>query len=95
MPPLFDLIASGGAKVDQLLIEMHSPKSKETPSVLNNFFKAADKAKMRIFHMERNNWGCDGYRCVFFSLSFFCLALSFLNSSWSILLSSGVSSTHL
>ena len=64
MPPLFDLIASGGAKVDQLLIEMYSPKSKETPKILNKFFNAADKAKMRIYHKERNNWGCDGYRCV-------------------------------
>lgn len=64
MPPLFDLIASGEAKVDQLLIEMHNPKSKETPKLLNKFFKATDKAKLRIFHKERNSWGCDGYRCV-------------------------------
>ena len=31
-------------------------------------FAAADKAKLRITHKERNQWGCDGYRCVEYAL---------------------------
>ena len=29
---------------------------------------AADTAKLRITHKERNQWGCDGYRCVEYAL---------------------------
>ena len=64
MPPLFDLIASGKIRVDQLLIELHDPKKSNSPQMLNDFFLGADKAKLRIFHKERNHWGCDGYKCV-------------------------------
>ena len=24
----------------------------------------ADDARMRVFHKERNHWGCEGYRCL-------------------------------
>lgn len=67
MPPLFDLIASGDVQVDQILIELHITKSNFT-SHLKEFFEAADKAKMRIVSKERNQWGCDGYRCVEYAL---------------------------
>jgi hypothetical protein len=40
--------------VDQLLIEVHYPPSEEA---LANIFLAADKAKLRVFHKERNSWG--------------------------------------
>ena len=35
---------------------------------LQRFFAAADRAKLRITHKERNQWGCDGYRCVEYAL---------------------------
>jgi N6-adenosine-specific RNA methylase IME4 len=34
---------------------------------ITSFFEAADKAKMRIFHKERNGWGCMGQRCIEYS----------------------------
>ena len=35
---------------------------------LQRFFAAADRARLRITHKERNQWGCDGYRCVEYAL---------------------------
>ncbi|KAL7530585.1 hypothetical protein ACHAWF_003438 [Thalassiosira exigua] len=60
MVPFLELVASGRAKVDQLQIELH----KRSLGDLKDFFEAIDKAKLRIFHKERNHWGCDGFRCV-------------------------------
>ena len=68
MPPLFELIASGNVQVDQVLIELHDSKQDNFTSQLNEFFSAADKAKLRIVHKERNQWGCDGFRCVEYAL---------------------------
>lgn len=68
MPPLFDLMASGKSKVNQVLIELHDPKKNKSrpksPEILYNFFLAADRAKLRITHKERNQWGCAGSGCV-------------------------------
>lgn len=63
MPPLFELLGSGRVKVDQILIELHLPQLKNNVTKLKNFFWAADKAKMRLFHKERNGWGCGGQWC--------------------------------
>ncbi len=60
MPPLFDLISSGKVSVNQVLIELH----RKSPQILYDFFLAADRAKFRLTHKERNQWGCDGSRCV-------------------------------
>jgi len=68
MPPLFELIASGNVQVDQVIIELHDSKQDNFTSQLNEFFLAADKAKLRIVHKERNQWGCDGFRCVEYAL---------------------------
>ena len=68
MIPLFELIAAGRVKVDQVLIELHDSKKKNFTTQLNQFFSAADKAKLRIVHKERNQWGCDGFRCVEYAL---------------------------
>ena len=57
MPPLFELMSTGRVKVDQILIELHLPKLKNNITKLKNFFWAADKAKIRLFHKERNGWG--------------------------------------
>lgn len=59
MPPLFDLMAEGKVRVDQVLIELH-----DRGEPLRDFFESADRAKLRVFHKERNGWGCEGYRCV-------------------------------
>eukprot|EP00980_Cylindrotheca_fusiformis_P001181 scaffold323_cov93-Cylindrotheca_fusiformis.AAC.3 len=64
MPILFDAIAAGRVKVNQIQVELHG--SLFEPVEL--FFQKADKAKMRIFHKERNHWGCDGYRCLEYAL---------------------------
>lgn len=67
MPPLFELIASGSVRVDQVLIELHDTKKANFATKdgqLSQFFSGADKAKLRIVHKERNQWGCDGFRCV-------------------------------
>mmetsp|Transcript_24205 Transcript_24205/g.52202 ORF Transcript_24205/g.52202 Transcript_24205/m.52202 type:complete len:333 (-) Transcript_24205:284-1282(-) len=61
LPPFFELMASEKVRVDQVQIEMHSPKP---VSEIADFFLAADKAKLRIFHKERNHWGCRGYKCL-------------------------------
>lgn len=60
MPPLFDMIASGKAQVNQVLIELHKTEKYQ----LYDLFLAADRAKFRITHKERNQWGCEGARCV-------------------------------
>jgi len=60
MPPLFDMIASGKAQVNQVLIELHKTEKDQ----LYDLFLAADRAKFRITHKERNQWGCEGVRCV-------------------------------
>ena len=60
-------------KVDQVLIELHHTKvgrrlRGDFGRTLQRFFAAADTAKLRITHKERNQWGCDGYRCVEYAL---------------------------
>jgi len=61
MPPLFELISSGKVKVNQVLIELHLSSG---PEQMKDFFRGADKAQMRLFHKERNGWGCQGEKCV-------------------------------
>ena len=63
MPPLMELISSGRVKVNQILIELHLPALKNNVTKFKKFFLAADEAKMRLFHKERNGWGCGGQRC--------------------------------
>ena len=63
MPPLFELMRSGRVKVDQILIELHLGKLNNNATKLKSFFWSADKAKMRLFHKERNGWGCQGTHC--------------------------------
>jgi hypothetical protein len=69
MPPLFELISAGNSRVNQIQIEMHAQGiSAKTARAIYDFFLAADRAKFRITHKERNHWGCKGYRCVEYSL---------------------------
>jgi hypothetical protein len=64
MPPLFDAISKGTIQVDQIQIELHAKGGYES---IANLFDMADKASMRVFHKERNHWGCSGYNCVEYS----------------------------
>ena len=63
MVPVFQDIAKGILKVNQIQIEVHLP---EWPEVFD-FFEEADKANMSIFHKETNHWGCGGFECVEYS----------------------------
>jgi hypothetical protein len=68
MLPIFAAIASGNLEVDQIQIELHAFDSEiANEKSLKVFFEAADAAKMRIFHKERNQWGCEGYMCLEYS----------------------------
>ena len=60
MPPVFQAIAQGRLQIDQILIELHGSSYEQ----LTRLFESADAAGMRIFHKERNGWGCGGARCV-------------------------------
>ena len=60
LPLVFDAIARGELQVDQILIELHS----RTYEDISRFFQNADDAKFRIFHKERNAWGCNGFGCI-------------------------------
>ena len=65
MPPLFDLIGAGKIKVNQILIELHRDAGfGDSFNNVYDFFLAADRAKFRVTHKERNHWGCGGASCV-------------------------------
>ena len=70
MVPIFDMIAQGKLQINQILIEMHSfgMTREKYHSQIIPFFEAADKAKMRLFHKERNHWGCQGSKCLEYAL---------------------------
>ena len=51
-------------KIDQLMIEVHGTNALRIASLFNCLHNAG----LMIFHKERNHWGCDGYRCVEYSL---------------------------
>ena len=61
----FEVSEEGKITVGQIQVELHMVSN--APEDLTTFFLAADKAKMRIFHKERNGWGCGGYKCVEYS----------------------------
>jgi hypothetical protein len=55
-----EAVARGQMAINQIQVEMHRADFK----TIHSLFKAADRAGMRVFHKERNHWGCEGYRCV-------------------------------
>lgn len=63
LPEIFHSISTKELKVDQIQTELHGGNIEEIKSL----FKKADEAEMRIMHKERNQWGCDGYRCLEYS----------------------------
>jgi len=64
MPPLFDLIVAGEITVNQILVELHRAGFEDSFNNVYDFFLAADRAKFRVTHKERNHWGCRGESCV-------------------------------
>mmetsp|Transcript_10620 Transcript_10620/g.48792 ORF Transcript_10620/g.48792 Transcript_10620/m.48792 type:complete len:316 (-) Transcript_10620:283-1230(-) len=50
--------------IDQIMVEMHGTDALKTAEL----FKTLHNAGMMIFHKERNQWGCQGYNCVEYSL---------------------------
>lgn len=50
--------------VHQLIVEVHGTNA----SNIVGLFQHLSKCGLFVFHKERNHWGCDGYRCVEFSL---------------------------
>ncbi|CAJ1953932.1 unnamed protein product [Cylindrotheca closterium] len=64
MPAFFDLIAAKKIRVNQIQIELHL----QSYDAVAKLFMAADRAGMRIFHKERNGWGCGGFRCIEYAL---------------------------
>ena len=69
MSPLLDLIIAGKVKVNQIQVEVHPKEIKEENAyvvveMIATFFNKMDEAKFRIFHKERNHWGCNGYTCL-------------------------------
>jgi hypothetical protein len=79
MPVAFDAIRNGTLDVDQVQIELHHT------SVIDPLFAAADRANFRIFHKERNQWGCDGY---------YCLEYAFVSASFLRRVNSEVACNH-
>ena len=64
LPQLMDIVRTGDIKVGQILVEMHG----RDVSAIANTFKSMRSNDMMIFHKERNHWGCEGWKCVEFSL---------------------------
>jgi len=51
-------------RVQHLLIEVHDTDVRK----ITTLFRLFTNSGLLVFHKERNQWGCDGYRCVEFSL---------------------------
>jgi Methyltransferase domain len=60
---VFEPMSTGQLSVGQLQVELHLWEAGEHPlQAIKPLFEVADDAGLRIFHKERNHWGCDGYR---------------------------------
>lgn len=61
---IWPLLERGEISVGQVLVELHGTDVAQ----LAAFFAADDAASFLVFSKERNHWGCDGFRCVEYSL---------------------------
>ena len=61
---IWEDVGAGAYGVGQVQIELHSPGF----DINFSFFDGVEGAGFRVFHKERNQWGCDGWKCVEFSL---------------------------
>ncbi|KAG5187699.1 methyltransferase domain-containing protein [Tribonema minus] len=69
---VFAPMREGHLKIGQLQVEMHLYNRRRLGDAAA-FFEAADAAGMRIFHKERNHWGCGGWKC---------LEYAFISADW-------------
>jgi len=67
---IFPMVSRGEIVIDQIQIEMHAAYTGAGRFMLiKEWFQSAEDAGYYIFHKERNHLGgCDGFRCVEFSL---------------------------
>lgn len=61
---LWPRIIDGSVHIGQIQVELHFYDFDK----IHAFFTGAEEAGYMIFHKERNQWGCDGYRCVEYAL---------------------------
>lgn len=64
LPELAEYVISGQVFIDQIQVELHGTDA----SSIQHVFQNLRRANFAIFHKERNHWGCQGYKCVEFSL---------------------------
>jgi hypothetical protein len=62
-------------EIHQILMEVHGVNATK----IAGLFQSLHAADMMIFHKERNQWGCNGYSCVEFSLLSSTYALKVLH----------------
>jgi Methyltransferase domain len=63
IPQVFEPMRDGKLSIGQLQLEVHLPEAGPQPlQKIIPLFNGADAAGLRIFHKERNHWGCDGYQ---------------------------------
>jgi len=63
---IFSSIKKRRVQIDQILVEMHYKTNKKG---LETLFQHMDSAGLRLFHKERNQWGCDGWACVEYAMA--------------------------
>jgi hypothetical protein len=64
IPLVMKAIADGLVSIHQILIEVHHTNAKD----IQKLFQSMRAQGFMIFHKERNQWGCAGYKCVEFAL---------------------------
>jgi len=62
VPPIADQVRRGEIDVGQLLVEVHDARLAN--GTTHRFFNSLSDADFRLFHKERNSWGCMGYKCL-------------------------------
>jgi hypothetical protein len=64
IPLVMKAIGEGLVSIQQILIEVHGTNGKH----IQQLFESMRGQGFMIFHKERNQWGCAGYKCVEFAL---------------------------
>jgi Methyltransferase domain len=69
VPQVFEPMRDGTLSIGQIQLEVHlQPAGPQPLQKIVPLFNGADAAGLRIFHKERNHWGCDGYMVSLHSL---------------------------
>ena len=71
---LYRMCAEGSLTIDALTVEMHvgpmiisGDRKRYTLRDMRDAFEGASSCDLMLHHKERNDWGCDGFRCAEFS----------------------------